>query len=113
MAHTPDGHADVAPVTIPRPIPGLFSKRVLVMDFIEGTPLSRLKEKMAERGIEEGSPESIIFGRRLLTALTEAYARMIFGPGFIHGDSHPGIQCGRKHAWRESSLPALHTFEHR
>lgn len=41
VAHTPDGHADVAPLTIPRPIPGLFSKRVLVMDFIDGVPLSR------------------------------------------------------------------------
>ena len=45
---------------------------------------------MKERGIEEGSPESAIFGRRLLNTLTEAYARMLFGPGFIHGDCHPG-----------------------
>lgn len=48
---------------------------------------------MKERGIEEGSPESAIFGRRLLNALTEAYARMLFGPGFIHGDCHPGNIC--------------------
>lgn len=44
------------------------------------TPLNpphRLKETMKERGIEEGSPESAIFGRRLLNALTEAYARML------------------------------------
>lgn len=55
--------------------------------------ITRLKETMKERGIEEGSPESAIFGRRLLNALTEAYARMLFGPGFIHGDCHPGNIC--------------------
>jgi len=29
-------------------------------------------------------------GRGLLTALTDAYASMIFGSGIIHGDPHPG-----------------------
>jgi aarF domain-containing kinase len=29
------------PLTVPRPIPGLVSRRVLVMDYLEGVPLSR------------------------------------------------------------------------
>lgn len=85
VAHTPDGRADVAPVVIPRAINGLVSKRVIVMDFIHGTPLTKLKEKMAERGIKEGSPEAGIFARRLLSSLTESFSRMVFGDGFIHG----------------------------
>ena len=31
----------VPPLTIPRPVPGLVSRRVLVMDYLKGVPLSR------------------------------------------------------------------------
>jgi len=54
---------------------------------------------MAERGIEPGSPESVIAGKRILTQLTEAFGRMMLGAGFIHGDPHPGnifVQEGAK-----------------
>ena len=68
----------------------LVSKRVLVMDFVEGSPLNRLQETMKERGIEPGSPEAKIAGRRILNSLSSAFGRMIFGAGFIHGDPHPG-----------------------
>ncbi len=30
-----------APIVLPRPVPGLVSKRVLVMDYLKGVPLSR------------------------------------------------------------------------
>jgi predicted unusual protein kinase regulating ubiquinone biosynthesis (AarF/ABC1/UbiB family) len=63
---------------------------VLVMDFIPGTPLSRLNEEMAARGLSSNSAEAKLLGRKLLISLTEAYGRMIFGTGFIHGDPHPG-----------------------
>ena len=38
-----------------------------------------------ERGIAEGSPEAAVFSRRLLASLTEAFSRMVFGDGFLHG----------------------------
>ena len=79
-----------APVLVPLPIPGLVSKRAMVLEYIEGQPLSKLAKKMEENGIKAGSPESLIFGRRLLQALTDAYSNMIFGSGIIHGDPHPG-----------------------
>jgi hypothetical protein len=60
------------------------------MDFIPGTPLSRLNEEMAARGLSSDSAEAKLLGRKLLISLTEAYGRMIFGTGFIHGDPHPG-----------------------
>ena len=57
------------------------------MDFIPGTPLSRLKEEMESRGLRNDGPESQLLGRKMLRSLTEAYGRMIFGSGFIHGAS--------------------------
>jgi hypothetical protein len=47
---------------------------------------------MAKRGVQPRSPESKIFGKRLLSALTDAYGYMMFGSGMIHGDPHPGIK---------------------
>jgi aarF domain-containing kinase len=90
ISHDNDGRLCERPVTVPLPVGELVSKRVLVMDFIEGIPLNRLQETMKERGIEPGSPESKIAGRRILDSLALAFGRMIFGAGFIHGDPHPG-----------------------
>lgn len=90
VSHNADGTPASPAVVVPLPVAGLSSRRVLVMDLIEGTPLSKLAGVMAERGIEPGSPESILAGRRILTQLTEAFGRMILGAGFIHGDPHPG-----------------------
>jgi len=84
---------------VPLPVQGLASRRVLVMEFVEGTPLNRLADKMKERGIEPGSPESQLAGRRILSQLSEAFGRMMLGAGFIHGDPHPGnifVQEGAK-----------------
>lgn len=61
MAHTADGEIAESSVLVPRAIPGLVSKRVLVMDFIDGVPLNRLKEKMAERNITEVRPHYPLF----------------------------------------------------
>ncbi|KAG7368184.1 ABC1 family-domain containing protein [Nitzschia inconspicua] len=78
------------PLVLPRPIPGLVSKRVLVMDYLKGVPLSRAREEMAKRGIDPDSPESKLFGRKLLKALTYGFGRTILETGFFHADPHPG-----------------------
>jgi aarF domain-containing kinase len=81
----------VTPVVVtPRPVGGLVTKRVLVMDFLQGVPLSRAVEAMEKRGIDPGSPEAQLFGRRLLAALTEAFGITILFGGFFHADPHPG-----------------------
>lgn len=90
VSHDTDGTPTERPVTIPMPIGELVSKRVLVMDFVEGVPLNRLQETLQERGIQPGSPESKIAGHCILDSLSLAFGRMIFGGGFIHGDPHPG-----------------------
>jgi len=80
------------PVQVPRSIPGLTSRRVLCMDYIPGAPLSQLREELKRRGIEiePGSLAEQVFGRKLLSSLTEAFGVMVFEEGFFHADPHPG-----------------------
>jgi len=72
------------PLIVPRPVDGLVSKRVLVMDYLHGVPLSRLREEMVKKGIDPDSPESKLFGRKLLSALTNTFGRCILETGFFH-----------------------------
>lgn len=78
------------PLVIPRVVPGLVSKRVLVMDYLHGVPLSRAREEMLKKGIDPESPEAKLFGKTLLKALTEVFGRNILETGFFHADPHPG-----------------------
>jgi aarF domain-containing kinase len=72
------------PLVIPRPIPGLVSKRVLVMDYLKGVPLSRAREEMQKKGFDPDGPESKLFGRKLLKSLTYVFGRNILETGFFH-----------------------------
>lgn len=82
---SPDGKTVVEPpLVMPRPIPGLVSKRVLVMDFLKGVPLSRAREEMQKKGIDPDSPEAKLFGRKLLRSLTNVFGRTILETGFFH-----------------------------
>ena len=56
-----------------------------MMEYIDGVALSKIAKEMAARGVQPGSPESLVLGRKLLSALTDAYSSMIFGSGIIHG----------------------------
>lgn len=90
VRHDPLGQELDAPLVVPLPIPGMATRKVLVMDFVKGTPLSKLEERAKELGIELDSTAGKMLGRQILEALTTAYGRMIFSSGFIHGDPHPG-----------------------
>lgn len=81
-----NGRPCESPVVIPRPVTGLISKRVLVMDYLKGVPLSRAAEEMSKRGIEPDSPESQLFGRKLLRGLTDVFGRCILETGFFHAE---------------------------
>lgn len=67
-------------VVIPRPHPRWSTRRMLVMDLIEGVPL---KSKL---GVDTVTPES----RALAHTLMECAYNQIFVHGFFHGDPHPG-----------------------
>jgi len=90
LSTAPDGTPCTPAVVTPRPVAGLVTKRVLVMDYLKGVPLSRAVETMKERGIDPESPEAKLFGLRLLSSLTEAFGRTILETGFFHADPHPG-----------------------
>jgi aarF domain-containing kinase len=91
--HSPSNQRmNSSPVKVPLPIPGLVTKRVLVLEYIEGKALSKLaaeNEEGNKSAIKLTEIEKKIFGNRLLQSLTDAYGRMIFGSGIIHGDPHP------------------------
>lgn len=74
-----------APVRVPLPIPGLVSKRVMVLEFVEGKALSKLAAEMEKSDRPSSKAEMLLFGGKLLSALTDAYGNMIFGSGIIHG----------------------------
>ena len=48
IRHGPLGQELDVPLRVPQPIPGMATRKVLVMEFIEGTPLSKLEEKAQE-----------------------------------------------------------------
>lgn len=56
VSHTPSNKAlKKAPVLVPLPIPGLVSKRVMVLEFVDGVALSKIAKQMKDRGIQPGS----------------------------------------------------------
>lgn len=72
--------ADKPEIVVPRPHPRWCTRRILVMDLIEGEPL---KNRL---GVERVTPES----RALAHTLMECAYDQIFVHGFFHGDPHPG-----------------------
>ncbi|KAM0925639.1 hypothetical protein ACQ4PT_004068 [Festuca glaucescens] len=78
------------PVMVPRVIPGMISREVLVMEFIEGTPIMNLGNEMSKRGIDPGGKLAAMAKQKILTDLTLAYGQMILKDGFFHADPHPG-----------------------
>ncbi|KAL6613986.1 hypothetical protein ACP70R_036256 [Stipagrostis hirtigluma subsp. patula] len=78
------------PVMVPRVIPGMVSREVLVMEFIEGTPIMNLGNEMAKRGVDPGGKVATMAKQKILSDLTLAYGQMILKDGFFHADPHPG-----------------------
>jgi len=67
-------------VTIPRVLPDLSGESVLVMEWIEGVPLSD-PERLEEVGADRAG---------LARAILQAYGVMIFQSDRFHADPHPG-----------------------
>eukprot|EP01036_Dinobryon_divergens_P027249 gene27250-35987_t len=90
VSHAPNNTPRRPAVRVPLPIPGLVSRDVMVLEFVDGIALSKIAAELTRRKVDPGSPESLFLGNKILSALTDAYASMIFGSGIIHGDPHPG-----------------------
>jgi predicted unusual protein kinase regulating ubiquinone biosynthesis (AarF/ABC1/UbiB family) len=83
---TPLSASAPARVRVPRSIPGLVTRRVLAMEFIEGVPLLQLADRVQH--LPKWQRERA--ARRVLERVSEAYGRMILGEGLFQADGHPG-----------------------
>ncbi|KAL2243002.1 uncharacterized protein LOC105158019 [Sesamum indicum] len=78
------------PVLVPRVIRNMYTRRVLVMEYIDGIPILKLGDEMAKRGINPGGKVAAAAKQNILKSLTLAYGQMILRSGFFHADPHPG-----------------------
>ena len=67
-------------VRVPRPYPELCSPHLLVLEYLDGTPIHDV-EALRSRGFDLPA---------LSDRIARLYRRMIFDFGFFHGDPHPG-----------------------
>ncbi|MCL7028250.1 hypothetical protein MKW94_020516 [Papaver nudicaule] len=79
-----------APVQVPRVKREMVTRKVLVMEFIDGIPILNLGDEIAKRGIDPGSKIAAMAKQNILKSLTLAYGQMILKSGFFHADPHPG-----------------------
>ncbi|XP_075505096.1 uncharacterized protein LOC142542375 isoform X3 [Primulina tabacum] len=79
-----------SPVQIPRVIRGLVTRRVLVMEYIDGIPIMKLGDEIAKRGLNPSGKVAAAAKQNILKSLTLIYGQMILGSGFFHADPHPG-----------------------
>ncbi|CAI5937376.1 unnamed protein product [Closterium sp. NIES-65] len=76
-----------SPVVVPRPVSGLVSRQLLVMDLIDGSPLLKVAEEMKDKA---GGFFATRMKRSIFRSLGEAYGLMILRDGFFQADPHPG-----------------------
>lgn len=81
-------------VTVPHSIEGLISRKVLVMDFVDGCRLDEMKSKLANVSRRKRQ----IAKRRILSNICEAYGKQILETGLFQADAHPGNILVRKGA---------------
>jgi predicted unusual protein kinase regulating ubiquinone biosynthesis (AarF/ABC1/UbiB family) len=68
-------------VVVPEIIPALVTQRVLVMEYVEGTRIDRIQDRLATGELDL---------RRLVRIVGELYLQMMLVDGLFHADPHPG-----------------------
>jgi predicted unusual protein kinase regulating ubiquinone biosynthesis (AarF/ABC1/UbiB family) len=68
-------------VVVPEVVTGLTRRRVLVLEFVEGTRIDRLHDRIASGDVRLDE---------LMRLLAEVYLKMMLEDGFLHADPHPG-----------------------
>jgi len=68
-------------VVIPRVIGEMTRRRVLVLEYIEGTRIDRLHERLASGELELST---------LMATIVDVYIKMMLEDGVFHADPHPG-----------------------
>ncbi|KAL8464381.1 hypothetical protein ACS0TY_034055 [Phlomoides rotata] len=77
-------------VSVPRLVRNISTRRVLVMEYIDGIPILKLGDEIAKRGINPDGKVAAAAKQNILKSLTLAYGQMILKSGFFHADPHPG-----------------------
>lgn len=77
-------------VLVPRVIQDLVTRRVLVMEYMDGIPILKLGDEIEKRGINPDGKVAAAAKQNILKSLTLAYGQMILKSGFFHADPHPG-----------------------
>ncbi len=75
-----DALSDRDDVLVPKPVDGLTTEGLLVMDFFEGVRVND-RAAMVEAGIDPSA---------VATLLNDAFADQLFRRGILHADPHPG-----------------------
>ena len=73
-------------VEIPCSVPGLVTRRLLVMNFLDGEQITRLKDRT--RGMSEAMRRRA--QTLILRRVADAYGQMILGSGLFQADPHGG-----------------------
>ena len=68
-------------VVVPRVVPELVRKRIIVLEYVEGTRVDRLTPRAGDRSQDP---------RGVVSTVMELYLRMMLVHGFFHADPHPG-----------------------
>lgn len=78
-------------IASPQPYPRISTKEVLVMEYVEGSPINDVAALRAAGN----DPDEV--GRRL----AESYVRQVIDSGFFHADPHPGniVMRGHEAVW--------------
>lgn len=73
---------------IPRSVPGLVTKQLLVMSYVEGIQITRLGQQPRARALS--AVQARVAKRRIFSRIAEAYGRMMLLEGLFNADGHPG-----------------------
>lgn len=75
-------------IVVPRSIPTLVTQKLLVMDYIDGIPITQMKDQVKFQNLSEATKR--LAARQILSKVSEAYGRMILLDGLFQADGHPG-----------------------
>ena len=75
-------------IVVPRSIPTMVTEKMLVMDFLDGVPITQMRDHVKFQNLGEATKR--LAARRILSRVSEAYGRMVLLDGLFQADGHPG-----------------------
>ena len=62
-------------IEVPRSVPGLVTNRLLVMNYLDGVPITRMRDQVAFKNLSEATKRAA--AGRIVSRVAEAYGRMV------------------------------------